>query len=208
MTPCALALVLLMDMSGSVMPDDWTRQVEGHARAFEAPAVATAIEREGAVAVRVTGFASNTRTVLSWRVLETAADAARFAGELRVAGGRLSPDGGTLTAHALRDAAEEMGRAPCAPEREVIDLVTDGVANDAPLMAEARERLIDAGIRLNALFVETARGRIETEAAGWADGLAWLRAVVTPGGAALAAEGWDDFERAIRAKIVWEVSAR
>lgn len=166
MSGCTLALILLLDSSGSVEPGDWRRQVEGHARAFESEEVAHVIEREGSV-------------------------------------------GGTMTAAALEDAQRAMTTAPCEPERQIVDLVTDGPANDHVRVPAVRDGLAEAGIRLNALFVETAIGRREAHGRGYEDGLEWLRAeVVTPGGMALAAEGWGDFERAIRRKIVLEVAGR
>lgn len=209
MSTCALALILLLDSSGSLRPDDWRRQIEGHARAFESEAIAGAVAREGPIAVRADHFAYGAEPLLGWTVLRTVADARGFGAALRDAGRAVSPDGGTMTGHALGMARRAMDSAPCDPERRVVDLVTDGVGHDTGTVAQERGRYGEADIRLNALFVETPRGREDTERAGFDDGLAWLREeVVTPDGAALAAEGWADFERAIRRKITWEISAR
>lgn len=68
MTACAVALVLLLDVSGSIDAAAWRLQVEGHAEALTAPAVVRQVEREG-VAVALVQFDHGARLVLPWRVL-------------------------------------------------------------------------------------------------------------------------------------------
>jgi hypothetical protein len=206
MTSCALALALMLDMSGSLTQGDWIREVEGHAKAFESEAVYGSIIREGGIAVRAVAFSDHSVELVGWTMIRTAAEARTFAAQLRQAGSGQAPVGGTLTVAALEDAERSLDEAPCMAERQVIDLVTDGVANDSRRMDAVRTRLNEAGVQLNALFVETERGREDSQKAGWEDGLSWLRSVVTEGGSALAAEGWHDFERAIRNKIVLEIA--
>lgn len=46
MTPCAAAIALLLDASGSILPADWALQVGAHASAFETDAITRTIERE------------------------------------------------------------------------------------------------------------------------------------------------------------------
>jgi len=207
MTPCSLALVLLLDMSGSVTPQDWQHQVEGHARALQAAPVREAIIANGPVAVRADAFSDYRHELAGWTLLRTEGDVSGFAATLRAGGRQVFPQGDTLTAQALEDSVDAFEGAPCAPDQRVIDLVTDGVPSDRPRMGFVRHNLDEAGVRVNALFVETARGRADSARAGWDNGLDWLREeVVTGGGVAMSADGWNDFTRQIRMKVVLEIA--
>lgn len=193
MSVCAVALALLLDASGSVRPDDWQLQMEGHAAAFEAQAVTRHIEREP-MAVIALAFSDAAEPLVTWRVLRGSADAARFAAELRQTPRPWS--GGTNIGAAIMGAVEALTVAPCAAEERVIDLVTDGEAAEMPARM-ARDHAEALGIRINALGVGN-----DTAAA-------WLREhAVTATGFAMHAASWADFGRAIVRKISLEVAAR
>jgi hypothetical protein len=195
---CALALVLLLDASGSVPDRAWDMQVQAHADALADPAIGRIIAREGGIAVMVAGFHDAPRTLVSWRFLETAADAADMARTL--AGAPRPGNGMTHTGRALAFALAELRRAPCSPDRQVIDMVTDGPADDHAALDAARAEAEARDVRVNALAVITYPG---------IDAPAWLRArVVTPGGFVMAADGWEDVAAALRRKITWEISGR
>jgi hypothetical protein len=195
---CSLALVLLLDASGSVPDPAWNMQVQAHADALADPTIGRIIAREGAVAVMVAAFDDAPRTLVSWRMLEGPADAAAMARTL--AGAQRPGRGGTATGRAMHFALEELRRAPCVPDRAVIDLVTDGPGDDAPALARARAEAEARDVRVNALAVITYPG---------IDTFGWLRgAVVTPGGFVMAADGWEGVSAALRRKITWEISGR
>lgn len=193
MSVCAVALVLLMDASGSVRPDDWTMQMEGHAAAFEAQQITRVIEREP-MAVTAMAFSDSAAPLVPWRVLRTAADAARFAAELRQAERPWS--GGTNIGAAIMAGVEAFNDTPCAAEQRVVDIVTDGEAAELPAQM-ARDQAELAGVRINALGVGN-----DTAAE-------WLREnAITQGGFAMHAESWADFGRAVLRKVTLEVAAR
>ncbi len=193
MTACAVALVLLMDASGSVSAADFALQQEGHAAAFEAEAITRVIEREP-MAVQAFGFGDLAEAMTPWRVLHSRADAIAFAAELRLA---VRPwSGGTNIGRAIMAGVEAFNETPCAAEQRVIDLVTDGEAAETPAQ-NARDQAELAGIRINALGVGN-----ETAAA-------WLRDnAVTMGGFVMHAETWGDFARAVMRKVTLEVAGR
>lgn len=194
MIACAVALVLLLDASASILPQEWALQRDAHAAAFRDTGVAAAIEREGGVAVTALAFSDATTTMVPWRHLRSAAEAARFAEELAAA--PRGPALGTDIGGALEAGLAALEEAPCAADQEVIDLVTDGEAEALPVEA-ARTRAEERGVRINALGVG-APGAEE-----------WLRAhAVTAGGFALGATTWADFPRAIRRKLALELAAR
>lgn len=192
MSACALALVLLLDASASILPPEWGLQTEGHAAAFEDGAVLRAIANGDGVAVTALSFSDDAREMVGWRVLRGEADAARFAEALRVA-----PRGipsGTDVGGALFVAIDRLATAPCAPDQQVIDLATDGEAN--PQRArEARSRAEERGVRINAIGVGSSRAGD------------WLRAnTVTPGGFVMEAPDWPSFAVAIRRKVTLELA--
>lgn len=193
MSVCAVALALLLDASGSVRPDNWAMQMEGHAAAFEAQQITRVIEREP-MAVTALAFSDTAEPLVGWRVLNTAADAARFAAELRQAPRPWS--GGTNIGAAIMAGVEAFNETPCAAEQRVVDLVTDGEAAELPAR-NARDQAELAGVRINALGVGN-----DTAAE-------WLREnAITMGGFAMHAAGWADFARAVVRKISLEVAAR
>jgi hypothetical protein len=195
---CALALVLLLDASGSVPDRAWDMQVQAHADALADPAIGRIIARDAPVAVMVVGFDDTPRTLVSWRLLEGPGDALALAHQ--VAGARRPGNGMTATGRALAFALEELRRAPCVADRQVIDLVTDGPGDDAAVLARARAEAEARDVRVNALAVETYPG---------GDPATWLRhQVVTAGGFVMQADGWADVAAALRRKITWEISGR
>jgi hypothetical protein len=198
MMGCAVALVLLMDASASILPQEWAMQRDATAAAFEEEGVLRAITRDGGVAVTALAFSDAVTPMLGWHHLRTAEDAAAFAAALRAA-----PRGfasGTDIGAALFAGLRAFADAPCQAEQEVIDLATDGEAAEAPVQA-ARAYAEAKGIRINAIGV----GALEAAAPGREH----LRDhAVTGTGFALAAESWERLPLAIWRKLTLELAAR
>lgn len=191
---CALALVLLLDASRSIQPDQWLLQTGGHADAFEAPAIHHAIERGPGIAVTAIAFGMGSRQLIDWRVIQSAAEARSFAASLRRAD--QGDDTGTDIGQALMAGLRALGRAPCQPDEEVLDLVTDGIAPVEPVL-RARAYAEVQGVKINAIGV------------GDPGAAEWLRQhAVTPGGFSIQVEDWAAFGPAIRGKITMEVAQR
>jgi hypothetical protein len=192
MIACAAALVLLLDASGSIRPEEWRVQVEATAAGIEEPSVTRLIAREGGIALSAFAFSERATAMVPWRLLRNAEEAARFATELRAAPRGLAL--GTEIGLALEAALDALDEAPCAAEQDIIDLATDGEADERPVLA-ARERAIERGVRINALGV------------GSPEAAEWLRAnAATPGGFVLNAEDWEAFPAAIRRKLSLELA--
>jgi hypothetical protein len=194
MIGCAVALVLLMDASASILPNEWQMQRDATAAAFEEESVLRALTRDGGVAVTALAFSDGVTPLVGWRHLRTAEEATAFADALRAAPRGVM--GGTDIGGALFAGMRAFAEAPCQAEQEVIDLATDGEAAEAPVHA-ARAYAEAQGIRINALGV------------GAPEAAEWLRAhAVTGTGFALAAESWERFPQAIRRKLTLELAAR
>ncbi|MBU8540836.1 DUF1194 domain-containing protein [Falsiroseomonas tokyonensis] len=197
MTPCAIALVLAIDVSGSVSLPHYELQRDATADALNSPAVISAA-RDG-LAVSAIMWGTGQHVVLPWRVLTSAANARAAAEALRQA---QRPEAGTTNmAAALRAAHAEFRAAPCQAERRVVDISGDGrhSGGDAEMHGAVAE-VAGYGVEINALAIVTP---IEPEVA------AWFRANVTgpAGGFTLEAEP-ESFGRAIRMKLAMEVAQR
>lgn len=194
MSACALALVLLLDASGSISDAQWAEQRDATAEAVESPAIVHLIQQQGAVALTAIAFDITARDLVGWRVLAGPAEARAFAAALRAAGRPLR--GGTDLRAALLAGHAAHAEAPCAAERQVVDVSTDGIDHQPLVTAAARNVLAAEGVVVNVLAVGP-EARPD-----------WLREhVMTPGGFVIEAR-WQDYAAAIRRKLTWEVAGR
>ena len=194
---CAVALVLLLDASGSVTADDWRMQVQGTADGIADEAVTRIIERQGAVAMTAIAFSDLTVPMVPWRIVTSAAEAQGFAQSLREAPRALY--GGTRIGEAIEDAVLALDQAPCEAEQEVIDVASDGDADPVPTM-RARDAAAARGVRVNAIGIGRLPGGTPAD---------WLRDnAVTMGGFSLDVRDWQDFARAMRRKLQMELASR
>lgn len=194
---CAVALVLLLDASGSVTPADWQMQVQGTADGIADAGVIRIIERQGAVAMTAIAFSDRTFAMVPWRIITGAAQAEAFAQALRAAPRALN--GGTRIGQAIEDAVLAFETAPCVAEQEVIDIASDGEADPGPTI-RARDDAAQRGVRVNAIGIGRLPGGTPAD---------WLRDnAVTMGGFALSAADWGDFARAMRRKLQMELASR
>jgi hypothetical protein len=197
MMHCALALVLLLDSSGSVDGRAWQMQVDAHADAFADDRIAATMTAQGLSAVVVVAYDDAPRVLVPWRLVDTPDDAAALARE--IAGVRRPSNGATHTGRAVAFSLRLLEQAPCGAEREIIDLVTDGPGDDDARLEDARDEATARGVKINVLAVDTYGAR----AADWARAVA-----VTPGGFVMEADGWQEVARALRRKIASEVARR
>jgi hypothetical protein len=194
---CAVALVLLLDASGSVSTEDWRMQASGTADAIADEAVVRIIERQGAVAMTAIAFSDETRPLVPWRIITSRHEAEGFANALREAPRSLF--GGTRIGEAMDDALVAFDAAPCEAEQEVVDISSDGDADPTPT-GRARDAAAQRGVRVNAIGIGRLPGSSPAD---------WLRDnAITMGGFALSAGDWSDFARAMRRKLAMELASR
>lgn len=190
---CAVALAMLLDVSGSIMPAQWDLMRDGHAEALRSPSIARVAETDG-LAIAVVQFDDTPRTALTWRVLRSRADA-HAAAEAIAAMPRLGA-GQTHTGTAVTYALRLLDRAPCGDDR-VVDVATDGTPNGGRRIEDARDEAEAEGVRINVLFVGGPPAEAE----------AMREMAVTSTGFAMRAETWEDVPAAVRRKVVLEVGA-
>lgn len=197
----SMALVLAIDVSASVGPYEYALQMGGVAGAFRDPAVISAIEAHGGrgVAVTLTQWSAGhaQRQSAPWTRVRDAASARAFAAHVarapRYAGGRTTAIGSAID-HGLR----LIDTSPFAASRRVIDVSGDGRSNDGAPLEPARRRAEAAGVTVNGLAI--------------LNGEEWLaayfeeRVITGPGAFLETASDFYDFSRAIRRKLLRELS--
>jgi hypothetical protein len=198
------ALVLAVDVSGSVDPYRYLLQMQGIARAFEdAEVQANAVSgRHGRMLVALVEWSDKPVISIPWTLIASAEDATAFADRvLRTP--RAAADF-TCMAKALQVIADKLlPLAPMPAGRTVIDVSGDGHDNCNPErpVDTIRDELVALHVTINGLPI------LEGEEAATLDD--WYRQHVIggPGAFALPAYGFDDFARAMRDKFALEVSA-
>ena len=197
--PCDIALVLAVDVSGSVDQWEYDLQTRGLARALRDPEVADALTwTQARVAVVQWSGAGQQILSIPWTEVQEPAQARQLAA--RVEGlPRSFDNGNTAVGQAIDFAAALFGPPVRGCARWVIDVSGDGDENEGMTVGPARRRAWARGITINGLAIEPAgQGRALTNFyRGW---------VITPGGFVETAQGHEDFERAIRRKLLRELA--
>ncbi len=202
-----LLLVLAVDASGSIDPDEFRLQREGYAEALTHPAVLAAItgKQRGAIAVAMVewGAPGGAATVVDWMRVQDAASARALAEAV------LDAPRSRQSWNAIGDALDHCARmllaAPFRAAEKVIDLSGDGpdLRSLRPATA-ARDDAVAAGIAINALAVAAA-GQVTRYGEPLAE--TYRREVIGgPGAFVLTAEDRRDIARALRAKLIREIA--
>ncbi len=225
----ATALVLSIDVSGSVDETRYNLQLEGIAEALEDPVTLSAISATGGAGVylAIVTWADGAQISINWRRVASKADAAAVAADVR----RIPrvPGQFTCVGGMLRTVSEQLIPAlPSPVEQVVVDVSGDGVDNcgDLAEIHEARDLVLARGATINGLpiLVPGENDVVGTGAfrkPGFGLRLlpntpeqngttldAWYRDHVVggPGSFLLVARGYEDFSRALRRKLVTEIS--
>jgi hypothetical protein len=199
-TPVFLELVLAVDCSSSVSDSEFELQMQGLARAFEHPDVLGALENVGetgiAVALLQWSGAEEQVRAIDWHRITRAADAEAFAG-LIDATPRYVDGGATAIGTAMRDAVEWLSANDYVGQRKVIDVSGDGRANQGESPAFVRAAATAQGITINGVAILNEEPRLARYyAAGVVGG---------DGAFLLTADDYEDFARAIRKKLFFEI---
>lgn len=209
---CRLALVMALDVSGSVDEREYVVQLNGVATALEDPAVRSALlalpDAPVSVAVFEWSSASYQRVIVDWTTLSGEADIAAVVAGLRGWRREEAPEATGIGA-AMRFAAGMLRDGPVC-WAQTVDLSGDGKNNDWPIPRDVRASGILSGVTINALAVgqELLHGG-DLRRLGIAELTAYYQAEVIqgPGAFVEVALGYDDYTRAMTRKLLREVSA-
>ena len=202
--PVDLALVLAVDSSSSVNYGEFNLQMNGLADAFRAGAVHNAIKAAApnGIAVTLVQWSSPGRQALAfgWTEVRDAASAEAVARMIDLTP-RLIGGGGTAISDAIDFSIRLLDGV--AAVRRVIDVSGDGRNNMgsttmATSQLPATTRAAAAGITVNGLTILNEDSTL--------DGYYLSRVIVGAGAFVLVADDYEDFGRAIRLKLITEIS--
>ena len=200
--PVDLALVLAIDVSGSVNTERYELQRRGYAEAFASNEVISAIAAGENHAIAVTlvewSGAGHQRQMIGWTLVYDTASAQAF-GSAIAETPRAFSDWTSISA-ALDYAVGLFHDADVEPLRRVIDISGDGINNNGRSITEARDAAIAEGIVVNGLPILTEYPTLD----------AYYRDNVIGGSGAfaVAVDDFQGFGAAILSKLVREIAGR
>ncbi len=203
-TQVDVALVLAVDMSGSMDIEEAQVQRLGYVEALRHPEFLNAVK--GGLIGRITisyfewAGSVNETSVVDWHLIEDADDAAAFADQL--ASRPVFTRRGTSISNAIFFASKLLAANPYQGMRRVIDVSGDGPNNLGPPVDPARNTAVADGIIINGLAI-----LIRPSGSAVALDRYYADCVIGgPGSFVLPVHKPEDFSVAIRQKLVMEVS--
>lgn len=198
--PVAIELVLALDASASVDKREFALQVEGLAAAFRHPDVQRAVEDlqplGAAVAVVQWGAQGETQVVLPFTPLNSARDSKAFGFRMALVH-RFMWASATSIATGINDSAALIQGNEFDGQRKVIDVAGDGEDNGTADLEAARQSARAQGIIINGL-------PIMADSPDLAEYYR-QRVIIGPDSFVEPARDFEDYARAIRAKLLKEL---
>lgn len=200
---CRLALLLALDVSSSVDAAEDQLQRGGLVSALTSPEVQQAFfASDSPVALGVYEWSGryNQEVLLDWTVIDGPIDIL-LAAETIAASTRSHNDFPTAMGYALGFGAEMLGRAPPC-DAKTLDMAGDGQNNEGFGPQPAYREFPFDGVTVNGLVVNGADFEAETGL------IAFYQSQVIhgPGAFLIVAQGFEDYERAMRRKLVREMA--
>lgn len=203
-----LELILAVDVSGSIDPDEADLQRKGYLRALLDPEVIRAIKSgpEGRIAVTYVEWAGmgHYKTVTGWSVIDGEESAKAFAG--RLGAQPIESAHRTSVSGAIDGSVPLFAANAYDGARRVVDISGDGANNYGRLVTEARDAAVKEGVTINGLpiLTNTTAGAYPTPP----DLDLFFRDCVIggPGAFYIVAHGFEDFARAVRKKLIIEIA--
>jgi hypothetical protein len=208
-TPVDVELVLAVDVSYSMDPEEQALQREGYIAAITSPEFMRAL-REGMHAkVAMTYFewagSHHTQVIVPWRVIDGPETADAFAAD--IARARYTRASRTSVSTALLYGASLFDNSGFRGLRRVIDVSGDGVNNNGPLVTMARDDVLAKGITINGLPIILKRSMTSSFDIDNLD-LYYEDCVIGgPGSFVIPIRARDQFKEAIRTKLVLEIAS-
>jgi hypothetical protein len=203
-----LALVMATDMSYSVDDDEARLQRWGAVEAFRSPEVVRAIEAGalGRIAVAYLDFSSanSGRVIVDWQIIHDNASADAFADALAIS--RRTDGVQTSISSGIQMAQRLLDESDYRATRRVIDVSGDGPNNDGKLVAPTRDDAVAKGITINGLAIVTENNKSDVYYLPDLDKYYAGCVIGGPNAFLHVSHGFEDFARAIRRKLVLEIS--
>ncbi|MBS0532952.1 MAG: DUF1194 domain-containing protein [Proteobacteria bacterium] len=208
--PVDVELVLAVDVSYSMDPDEQALQREGYAQALTSRDFLTAL-REGAhgkIAITYVEWAgaNDQRIIMPWRLIDSPEAADAVASEIMRApyrrASRTSISGALKFARPLFDSSGYRG------VRRVIDVSGDGANNSGEFVVPVRDEVVNAGITINGLPIMLKRSNFATLDIDQLDIYYEDCVIGGPGAFVVPIKEREKFVEATRTKLILEVAGR
>lgn len=207
-TTVDVELVLAVDISFSMDPEELALQREGYVKALTSAEFLGALRQGIHGKVAVTYFewagAGEQRIIVPWRVVEGPESADSVANEILAApirrAARTSISGALLFGAALFETSSHRGI------RRVIDVSGDGANNSGALVTAARDEVLTKGITINGLPVMLRRPSYATMDIELLDEYYEDCVIGGPASFVVPVKDRDKFVEAIRTKLVLEIA--
>ena len=210
---CRLALVLALDVSGSVDNVEYAQQLNGVAEALSDPDVQAVLFATPEVPVTLAIFewssSSYQQIILDWTPLHGPADVASIRDTLLSWTRAPAPEATGLGA-ALEFANAMVARAPACWD-QTLDISADGKNNDWPLPYRLRENGRLGNMNVNALVIATDfTGTIDRTPDSIGELTAYFQARIIhgPGAFVEVAQGYAAYAAAMKRKLLRELATR
>jgi hypothetical protein len=207
-TPVDLQLVLAVDVSRSIDEVEAELQRRGYIEALTSERVIDAIlsGEHRRIAICYTEWAGTHYqvVVIDWTMLDSPAAARGFAEKLAEA--PRTSQSWTAVGAALAHAGQRFEGSGFAPKRRVIDVSGDGRTNDGPPAELVRDKLVAQGIVINGLPVMMNRTNFGRPPDLLLDKYYEENVIGGSGSFMVVADNFDHFSRAVRTKLVREIS--
>jgi Ca-activated chloride channel family protein len=194
---CDIALMLAVDVSGSVDADEYRIQMDGLAAALVERSITGAlVASEAQVALMQWTGTGRQTVVINWTQMSSPDDVAAFAFEVATMP-RIWEDFSTAIGEAMQLAIPYFAIVDHC-DRFVIDISGDGVSNEGSFPSDHWPALQEAGVTVNALVIQDT---------GF-DLTSWFEAnVITgPGAFAVTANTFDEYPEQIIRKLYRELT--
>lgn len=209
--PVDLELIIAVDVSGSIDPDEAKLQRDGYVGAFSDKEVIGAITSGmlGKIAVTYVEWAGihYSRTVVDWTVIDSEASALAFAE--KVAKAPIQTELWTSISMAIETSLPRFVNNGVEGTRRVIDISGDGPNNQGGMVTGFRDKAVAAGVTINGLPIVNNK----PSPWGWPPlpdlDLYYANCVIGGSGAFyVVANTFTDFARAVRKKLLLEIAGR
>jgi len=189
---CELALVLAVDVSGSVDPREYQMQVQGLSAGIRDGIVSEALVAANARIMLVQWTGSSRQSVtLPWTKITSFQDVDDFARAID-GSDRAWRNFSTAIGEALVFSMKQFELIPrCA--RQVIDISGDGISNEGFAPANVHAALRAADVSVNAIAIEGSEPDLT--------GYFWENVIVGPGAFVITATGYADYGDKLRLKL-------
>ena len=195
---CELALVLAIDISGSVDRREYRIQMDGLATALNDPTVQDALlDSKAQIAVLHWTGASRQALISNWRQMKERSDVIEI-GQIVSDAPREYRHFSTAIGDALIVSADLLGQVGEVCERKVIDVSGDGPSNEGADVSAVRDSLVRGGVQINWLAIETTDATLTDYYRN--------KVIGGPGAFVLTAKTFEDYPRAIRRKLLREIT--